>query len=235
VSPPAQPSSGGGADGGTTNGSSSGGSAGSTSSGGSSASGSSSGSTSSTGSSSSGGLGGTSTGGSGGFSGSTSSGASGGSVIDAGAGTGPGDASAGDSSDPSFGAITFTLIDTSVTNGAPVAGFDPLTDGAMIDVSVVGSALSVQANTTPPVVGSVGFTFDVTTTHTEDAAPYMLCSNNLQLGRIDNCHFSLGYHVVTATAFSQADQGGTAGPTATVGFTLFDSTSSDAGGGGWGY
>jgi hypothetical protein len=176
-------------------------------------------------STSSGGLGGSSSSGSGGFVGSSGSGGSGGAALDASADADP-DAFTDDSSAPTGGPLTFTLIDTSITNivnGSPVAGFDPIAPGTTIDVAVVGSQLSVRANTTPPLVGSVAFTLDNSVHHTEDIAPYMLCSDDT-MGRINNCHISLGHHVLTAAVFSQADQGGTAGPTATIDFTLVDST-----------
>jgi hypothetical protein len=152
--------------------------------------------------------------------GSSGSGGSGGAIVDAGADAAdPGDASAS-------GPLTFSLIDTSVTtvvDGSPVPGFDPMVPGAIIDVAVVGWQLSVRANTTPPLVGSVAFALDNSVHHTEDIAPYMLCSDDT-MGRINNCHISLGHHVLKATVFSQMDQGGAAGPTATIDFTLVDSS-----------
>jgi hypothetical protein len=94
-------------------------------------------------------------------------------------------------------------------------------------VAVVGHALSVRANVTPPDGGSVAFDLDLGFHHTENGAPYMLCSDNAK-GTINNCNLRLGAHVLTATVFSQANGGGTAGPTSTVVFDL-TSGSGDAG------
>jgi hypothetical protein len=137
------------------------------------------------------------------------------SVADSGSGgDGPADGSGGQT-------FTFTLINTSVValDGSPVPGFDPIPAGAVIDVAVVGNALSVRANVTPPDGGSVAFHLDLGFHHTENAVPYMLCSDNGK-GSVNSCNLALGAHVVAATVFSQAGGVGTAGPTSTVVFDL---------------
>jgi hypothetical protein len=188
-----------------------------------------------TGSSSSGAAGSASGSGSGGGSGG-SSGQEPGGASDSGASVGN-DASVADSASGADGpadgsgdqTFTFTLINTSVValDGSPVPGFDPIPAGAVIDVAVVGKALSVRANVAPPDGGSVTFHLDVGFHHTENGAPYMLCSDNAK-GTINNCNLTLGAHVVSATVFSQAGGAGTAGPTSTLVFDL-TSGSADAG------
>lgn len=121
---------------------------------------------------------------------------------------------------------TFTLLDTNVNtivDGEPVSGWDPIPEGSTIDLYEVGTALSIRANTTPPVVGSVVFVLDGTYTHTEEEAPYTLCGDN-GLGVINPCPLTLGAHVLTATPYA-ADAGADGGamPSTTLYFTLVDS------------
>jgi hypothetical protein len=120
----------------------------------------------------------------------------------------------------------FTLLDTTITNvvdGSPVPGFDPIPGGATINLGKVGSALSIRANTVPAAVGSVAFALDATYTHTENTAPYTLCSDD-GAGTITSCASVLtpGAHTLTATPYSAASLGGTAGTPFTVAFTLVD-------------
>jgi hypothetical protein len=111
-----------------------------------------------------------------------------------------------------------------------VPGFDPIPDGATIDMAATGTTLSVRADTVPAVVGSVAFT-DLAYSHTEENAPYMLCGDD-SMGDVHDCGMQPGTHVITATIYSWAHLGGTAGPTSAVRFTLIDS-SSGAGYGGY--
>jgi hypothetical protein len=127
----------------------------------------------------------------------------------------------GDAAAPAF---TFTLIDTAITgivDGSPVAGFDPIADGSTITLATAGTALSIRANLLPTGVGSVGFALDATYTHTENTTPYMLCGDN-GAGTITSCANVLvaGKHTLTATPYSAAALGGTAGTPATVTFTI---------------
>jgi hypothetical protein len=146
----------------------------------------------------------------------------GGAIGDA-AHTGEGgtEASTGDGAATAF---TFTLIDTSVTglvDGSPVAGFDPIAEGSTITLATTGTALSIRANLPATGVGSVGFAVDATYTHTENATPYMLCGDN-GAGTITSCANVLvaGKHSLTATPYSAAALGGTAGTPATLSFTI---------------
>ncbi len=122
---------------------------------------------------------------------------------------------------------TFTLIDTNVNtivDGEPVSGWDPIPEESTIDLYKVGTALSIRANTTPPVVGHVVFVLDGTYTHTESAAPYTLCSDN-GAGTINPCPFTLGAHVLVATPYSAdagADTDAGAMPSTTLYFTIVD-------------
>jgi hypothetical protein len=126
---------------------------------------------------------------------------------------------------------TFTLIDTNVhtiVDGEPVSGWDPIPENSTIDLAKVGLALSIRANTTPPVVGSVVFVLDGAYTHTEGSAPYTLCSDDGK-GDIDPCPLTLGAHVLVATPYMTGDGGTDAGkvamPSTTLYFTLVNSAS----------
>jgi hypothetical protein len=127
----------------------------------------------------------------------------------------------------------FTLVNTAVTgvvDGAPVAGFDPIVEGATIDLTKTGTLLSVRLNPAlGAVIGSVGFALDATYTHTENTAPYFLCSDD-GAGTISSCATILlpGKHTLSATPYSGATLTGTAGTPVTLDFTIVDAT--DAGG-----
>jgi hypothetical protein len=120
---------------------------------------------------------------------------------------------------------TFTLLDTNVStivDGEPVSGWDPIPEGSTIDLAKVGSALSIRANTTPPVVGSVTFVLDGVTTHTESAVPYTECSDN-GAGTITPCVYSLGPHTLVVTPYLEAGDAGSAQPSTTLYFTIVSS------------
>jgi hypothetical protein len=139
---------------------------------------------------------------------------------------GDGAAPVGDASGDGAVGSDFTLIDTTVTtivDGSPVTGYDPIVQGATINLAVTGSALSIRANTTPAVVGSVAFALDATYTHTEETAPYTLCSDN-GAGVITSCAsiLTVGKHTLTAIAYSLPDLGGTPGTPMTLDFTIVD-------------
>jgi hypothetical protein len=117
--------------------------------------------------------------------------------------------------------ISMTLLDTSITNvvqGSPVTGYDPIKDGSIISLATVGTNLSVRANLNVATIGSVGFAYSATT-HTENTTPYVLCGDN-GAGTITNCNLTAGTYKITATPYSAANLGGTAGTPLTITFTL---------------
>jgi hypothetical protein len=117
--------------------------------------------------------------------------------------------------------LSFTLIDTSVTNviqGSPVAGYDPIAPNSTFSLGTVGTQLSVRANLNVTTIGSVGFVYDATN-HTENATPYVLCGDD-GAGTIANCNLAAGVHTITATPYELANLGGTAGVPHTVTFTI---------------
>ncbi len=139
-----------------------------------------------------------------------------------------GDAAApvGDASGDGAVGSDFTLIDTNITtivDGSPVTGYDPIAQGAIINLAVTGSALSIRANVGTAVVGSVAFALDASYTHTEETAPYMLCSDN-GAGTITSCAsiLTVGKHTLTAITYTLPDLGGTPGTPMTLDFSIVD-------------
>ncbi|MDP9175904.1 MAG: carbohydrate-binding protein [Planctomycetota bacterium] len=114
---------------------------------------------------------------------------------------------------------TFTLInaDTNV----PVAGFDPFTNGAVLNLATLSTThLNVRANTNPTTVGSVVFSLDGNSRfRVETFAPYALAGDD------NNGHYfswtpAAGSHTLTATPFTAGGGGGTAGTALSISFTV---------------
>jgi hypothetical protein len=165
----------------------------------------------------------------------TSTASDGGGAASSDAGTGSKDGAASDaapSGDGALPAFTFSLIDTNITGivqGSPVSGYDPIAEGATINLATAGTALSVRANLPTTGIGSVAFALDATYTHTENATPYMLCGDN-GAGTITSCAniLTVGKHTITATPYSLANLGGTPGTPASIDVLIVDAV--DAGG-----
>ncbi len=113
------------------------------------------------------------------------------------------------------GANGFTLIDAG--SDRPVAGFDPVNPGAVIDPAAIGTqALTLRANIAS--AGSVAFAIDGRHERTENVAPFALSGDNGG----DYAAWSLqpGQHTVTATPYSGANGSGAVGETRTLTFTI---------------
>ena len=118
---------------------------------------------------------------------------------------------------PVSGPIISRLSLINATTDQPIAVFDPLRDGATIDLGIVGPALNIVALTTPASVGSVGFVLDGGT-RTENGAPYALAGNT----GTDYAAWTpaVGIHTLVVTAYTSANRTGIAGPPVTVRFTV---------------
>lgn len=121
-------------------------------------------------------------------------------------------------------AITsFTLIHA-VTD-QPVAGFDPLTNGAVINLALPDmESLTIRANAEPGGdFGSVQLvlTGATTQTRTENSPPWALNGDNS--GDYSPFTFNEGEHTLTATPYPQDGLGGTAGTPFTITFTVLRS------------
>ncbi len=94
-----------------------------------------------------------------------------------------------------------------------------LGNGATIDLAETGSNLNIRADLNPPVVGSVVFNLNGVL-YLENSFLYAMFGNvgdNYSDGTLDP-----GSYTLTVTAFSQSGGNGTAGPTATIQFTVID-------------
>jgi TolB protein len=106
---------------------------------------------------------------------------------------------------------SFTLINADTDQ--PITGYDPIAEGAMIDLAEMPPYnLSIRANTTPATVGSVVFDLNGTI-QTDDTVPY----------DFSNWSPSVGSYTLTATPYSDAGGTGTAGTALAINFTIVDS------------
>lgn len=115
---------------------------------------------------------------------------------------------------------SLTLIDAD--RDRPVAGYDPIPNGATLDLAKLPTRrLNLRANTAPDRVGSVRFSLNGGVYRTENSAPYAFANNT---GTDYHAWTpSLGVHTVTATPYSLAGAGGVAGTAKSVRFTVTDS------------
>jgi hypothetical protein len=144
--------------------------------------------------------------------------------------------------------VNLTLIDADTDQ--PMAGFDPLNDGAVLNLGTLPTRnWNLRANTVPATVGSVRFGLDGNPNYrTESAAPYALAGDSG--GNYAPWTPAVGPHSVEATPYELAGGGGSAGASHLVTFTVLDDPSTpssngsgapspgpapaDAGGGGGG-
>lgn len=115
---------------------------------------------------------------------------------------------------------SFTLIDADTDQ--PVQGYENLTDGAIIDPTIIAiSRLNIRANTNSAPVGSVSLVLD-DVRHVENVSPFALFGNsgdNYSTGRL-----ALGNHVLTAIPYAQDYATGPAGTSLTISFTVAQAT-----------
>ncbi|WOO40862.1 DUF5060 domain-containing protein [Rubellicoccus peritrichatus] len=105
----------------------------------------------------------------------------------------------------------------------PIAAHSPLLDGASLDLNTLPTRnLNIQANTSPTAVGSVRFGYDGNANYrTESTAPYAFEGDNA--GNYEPWTPTVGSHSVTATPYTAANGGGSAGAPLTINFTVTDS------------
>jgi hypothetical protein len=115
------------------------------------------------------------------------------------------------------------LIDAD--RGLPVAGFDPLHDGAALNLGTLPTRrLNIQAVTQPSTVGSVRFGYDGNSTFKmENNPPYALAGASTTVWEVWTP--SVGNHTVSATPYTLSNGGGSAGSTATIRFSVIDDPS----------
>jgi hypothetical protein len=118
------------------------------------------------------------------------------------------------------GSLTLINADTD----QPVPGFDPLQEGAIIDLAKLSTRrLNIRANTSPAIVGSVRFGLDSNARYSiENSAPYALGGDTA--GNYVAWTPSLGSHAVVATPYSGSNAGGTSGASLSRKFSVIDSS-----------
>lgn len=103
-----------------------------------------------------------------------------------------------------------------------------VSDGMYLDLDTLPPNLTLRADPSPSVVGSVAFQLDGAPSRVENIAPYSLSSDNGQ-GDFAPWTLGLGTHTVTATPYTATNAGGQAGEALTVTFTLGRGPAPDAG------
>jgi cytoskeletal protein RodZ len=127
--------------------------------------------------------------------------------------------------DPMDGATSISI--TSVTlfdadTDQPIAEFDPLQEGAILNlVTLPSRQLSLVANTAPQTAGSVRFELDLPAIdRVESTAPFALA------GDVDGDYLawapSQGLHTLRVTPYTEANAGGQAGASLTLTFMVID-------------
>jgi hypothetical protein len=114
---------------------------------------------------------------------------------------------------------SFTLMYPG-TNG-PVAGYDPITNNASINLFLTGTNLSIRANSSPPFdFGSVAFSLTGATaqSQTDSAYPWSLFGD--ASGSYTGVVFNVGAHTLNATPYDADGGTGNAGIPASVNFTV---------------
>ncbi|MCI0568248.1 MAG: hypothetical protein L0Z52_08690, partial [Acidobacteria bacterium] len=124
---------------------------------------------------------------------------------------------------PGPAVTSFTLINAD--SDLPIASFDPLAGGAVLNLATLPTQnLNVRANTSPATVGSVVFGLDGNPAfRIESGAPYALAGD--VSGNYNAWTPSLGSHALTGTAWTSAGGTGTPGPPLTINFTVVNQAS----------
>ena len=125
---------------------------------------------------------------------------------------------------PGQSVSSFTLINADTDQA--IAAFDPMADGATIDLqSLPTRNLSIRANTNPQTVGSVKFGFDGNVNYRiESSPPYAIAGDSS--GNYAPWTPAIGSHAVVATPYTDPNAGGTAGAAFVNTFTVTDSSTS---------
>ena len=106
----------------------------------------------------------------------------------------------------------------------PVAGYASLQSGVTLDLAKLPAHVSIQANPSGPV-GSILFGYDGNAKyHNENYAPYSI-AGDINAGAITNAWpLVLGAHTVVVTPYQNINDGGAAGATDTLKFTVIRTT-----------
>jgi chitodextrinase len=122
---------------------------------------------------------------------------------------------------------SFTLMNADT--GTPLAGFEAIMDGAVVDLATLPTRrLNIRANTNPSTVGSVRFALNTTSNYrTETVPPYALAGDTE--GAYNPWTPALGDYTLKGTPYSGGSATGAVGTPLTVHFQVIDSVqASDA-------
>ncbi len=129
---------------------------------------------------------------------------------------------------PTMSVVDFTLIDAD--DDTVIDDYDPLDDDAVIDLDGL-PALSIRANTSPLVVGSVELELyldgELIFSRIENTPPYALFGDTTGDYNPWPGGAEPGEYTLTATPYSQSDGGGMVGDAKTIDFTIEDSSATD--------
>lgn len=107
------------------------------------------------------------------------------------------------------------LVLINADTNQPIAGFNPIPDGATLNLATLPTKrLNVQAVTNPSVIGSVRFRLNGSVHRTESTAPFALAGDTS--GDYLPWTPTLGQLTISATPYTEASAAGTAGPSMTV-------------------
>lgn len=110
------------------------------------------------------------------------------------------------------------LYDT--TTDLPVPGFNPIADGAVLDLATLPAGITIVAVTNPPTGGSVRFAYDGNANYrTESTAPYSISGDTNGDLTPWTGHPTAGAHTLTATPFAGAGATGAAGTPVLITFS----------------
>lgn len=115
--------------------------------------------------------------------------------------------------------VSVTLINADTNQ--PISGFDPITQGAVLDLSTLPTRrLNLKVNTNPATVGSVRCVVNGQVTRTESAGPYACFGDSR--GNYNAWTPAAGAYTLVTTPYSGASGSGTAGTSFTLKFSVTD-------------
>lgn len=118
---------------------------------------------------------------------------------------------------PGLAVESFTLINADTDR--PIAEFDPIPDGATLDLSKLPTRkINIRANTDPAKVGSVAFRLNGKEKLKEDFGPFALAGDTD--GDYNPWTPRPGTYTLTATPYASARARGKAGRSLTITFSV---------------
>lgn len=118
---------------------------------------------------------------------------------------------------PGMAVVNFTLINSDTDQ--PVPGYDPIPEGAVLNISELPARINIRANTNS-VVGSVSFRFNnrIAYSQIQNAVPYALFNDNN--GDYAGWRPRAGAYTLIGTPYEFTGRRGTAGRSATLNFSI---------------